>query len=764
MSAGAEFPRRHVRYLLALLGLTSVIAGCSSKEAAGPPAVAAVSVSPSRPSLDVGDTLRLRATVEDDAGNVVTDRDVLWSTDRPDIAMVSQRGDVIGVSAGTATISATAGGARGSARVTVVARKVSVFIAATAPDPLVEGQSATITGQGFDSVAANNRVTVDGVVATVTEATRTRLTITVPAAECRPARNVQLHVTTAEDQQGQVVSRSLRPTTVTTVPVGNQLIMRNPASFCLQFAPSQQAEAYLVGIQSVEESPKSLTSVKVDAVSATAGGVAPSLAPELARAPRPFSWQQDAQGDTLMLRHLAAEAKARAGDREAFERHRAQPAAMRVAPSAAMPATFPSTLKVGDVVSTRVPAVGRDVCAAFTSIQAVVRHIGTKGVWLEDVANPAGGYALSDIQLFSQLFDSQIYPGDVEYFGAPTDVDGNGRVAVVITKEVNKMLLGEGTFLLGFVAAADLVSRNTCASSNEGEVFYGRVPDATGSLGYPLSRADMLSKGPRNLAHELVHIIQFSQRLYGGGQIVFPSYWEQEGQATLAEEVIGHRVMGNATGRNYGRDVVEPPSGVLQWYWATFDIVGLYYGWRPQNPRMPNAPEQCSWLERTSAGNTGPCFLIDLLPYGMGWLFLRWLSDQFGPMFPGGEKGLHKALIALRQAGLGAVAGLVGVPADSLLAQFAAMQYVDDRVPNAAPRLTLPSWNLTQTFSPRESQVLIPRERTFSTFSDAVSVRGVSTAYYRISGTGRAGTALRVRAPDGNPLPAHMRLWVVRLQ
>jgi hypothetical protein len=710
----------------------------------------------------VGDTLRLRATVEDETGNVVTDRDVLWSTDRPDIAMVSQRGDVIGVSAGTATISATAGGARGTARVTVVQRKVSLSITSITPDPLVEGQSATITGQGFDSVAANNKVTVDGVVATITEATRTRLTITLPAAECRPARNIELRVTTNDDPQGQVVSRSLRPTSTISVPVGNQLIVRNPASFCLQFAPSQQTEAYLVGVTSVEESVKSLTSVKVDAVSATAGVSAPALVPELSRAS--FAAQQVTPGDTLMLRHLAAEAKVRASDREVFERHRAQPAAMRVAPSAAMPSSFPSTLKVGDIVSTRVAAYGQNACTGFIPIQALVRHVGTKGIWLEDVANPAGGYTLADIQLFSQLFDSQIYAGDVENFGAPTDVDGNGRVAIVITKEVNKISFGEGTFLLGFVAAADLVSRNTCASSNEGEVFYGRVPDPTGALGYPLSRADMLTRGPRNLAHELVHIIQFSQRLYGGGQVVFPSYWEQEGLATLAEEVVGHRVLGNATGRNYGRAVVEPPAGTLQWYWATFDIVGLYYGWRPQNPRTVNAPEQCSWLERASAGNTGPCYAIDLLPYGVSWLFLRWLSDQFGPTFPGGEKGLHKALVALRTEGFRAVAGLVGVSADSLLAQFAAMQYVDDRVPNAAPRLTLPSWNLTQTFSPRENQLLTPRERVFATFADAVSVRGASTAYYRISGTGRAGTALRVRAPDGTPLPSHMRLWVVRLQ
>ncbi len=63
-----------------------------------------------------------------------------------------------------------------------------------------------------------------------------------------------------------------------------------------------------------------------------------------------------------------------------------------------------------------------------------------------------------------------------------------------------------------------------------------------------------------------------------------------------------------------------------------------------------------------------------------------------------------------------------------------------------------------------ETGQLGPRERRFAPFTDAVSVRGGSTAYFRISGAGRAGTAIRVRDASGAPLPAHMRVWVVRLQ
>jgi hypothetical protein len=106
------------------------------------------------------------------------------------------------------------------------------------------------------------------------------------------------------------------------------------------------------------------------------------------------------------------------------------------------------------------------------------------------------------------------------------------------------------------------------------------------------------------------------------------------------------------------------------------------------------------------------------------------------------------------------------VPIDTLLAQWAAALYVDDRVPSAAPRLTFSSWNLFDMDSHRMNVTgrLVPRERAFGGFTDAVSVRGGSTAYFRVSGAGRAATAIRARDSGGGALPAAMRMWVVRLQ
>jgi hypothetical protein len=62
-----------------------------------------------------------------------------------------------------------------------------------------------------------------------------------------------------------------------------------------------------------------------------------------------------------------------------------------------------------------------------------------------------------------------------------------------------------------------------------------------------------------------------------------------------------------------------------------------------------------------------------------------------------------------------------------------------------------------------EPAPLQPRERSFAAaFSDPVQVRAGSTAYFRV--TASSSGAISVTGPEGAALPAHMRVWVVRLQ
>src|SRR5882762_2611836 len=81
--------------------------------------VASVAVSPAASSVPVGQTGQLTATPQDAGGTALSGRAVTWATSNAAVATVSGSGLVTGVTAGTATITATSEGKNGSATVTV---------------------------------------------------------------------------------------------------------------------------------------------------------------------------------------------------------------------------------------------------------------------------------------------------------------------------------------------------------------------------------------------------------------------------------------------------------------------------------------------------------------------------------------------------------------------------------------------------------------------------------------------------------------------
>src|SRR5205809_860377 len=83
--------------------------------------VASVTVSPATASVGVGQAAALTATPMDASGNALTGRVVTWVSNAPAVATVNGNGQVTGVAAGPATITATSEGQSGSAAITVTA-------------------------------------------------------------------------------------------------------------------------------------------------------------------------------------------------------------------------------------------------------------------------------------------------------------------------------------------------------------------------------------------------------------------------------------------------------------------------------------------------------------------------------------------------------------------------------------------------------------------------------------------------------------------
>lgn len=85
-----------------------------------PPKVATVRLTPTAAAVDIGATTQLAAAAVDALGATLPGRTITWSSQQPAIATVSATGLVTGLTAGNATISATADGITGTATVAVL--------------------------------------------------------------------------------------------------------------------------------------------------------------------------------------------------------------------------------------------------------------------------------------------------------------------------------------------------------------------------------------------------------------------------------------------------------------------------------------------------------------------------------------------------------------------------------------------------------------------------------------------------------------------
>jgi hypothetical protein len=89
--------------------------------APGPAPVATVVVTPAAPTVQIGATRQLTATLRDAAGNVLTGRTITWESSATGVATVSATGLVTAVAQGTALVSATSEGVADTSTVTVPA-------------------------------------------------------------------------------------------------------------------------------------------------------------------------------------------------------------------------------------------------------------------------------------------------------------------------------------------------------------------------------------------------------------------------------------------------------------------------------------------------------------------------------------------------------------------------------------------------------------------------------------------------------------------
>jgi hypothetical protein len=407
---------------------------------------------------------------------------------------------------------------------------------------------------------------------------------------------------------------------------------------------------------------------------------------------------------------------------------------------------------VGQSIPFRVPREGDKPCDNFDSISAVVKFVSQKAVIVQDVNAPANGFTDADFASIANEFDNLIYPVDTDYFGAPTDIDQNGRVYILFTPQINKLTPrdAKGIFA-GFFFAGDYYPRtgtNSCAESNGAEVFYLLVPDPTGQYSIASTRTQAWELARGTVAHELQHMINAGRRYQSRQQ--FEAIWLDEGLAHFAEEAVGRAARGFT-------DVQELA------FTDVFANQDDYYSFFDQNLRrfrswLANPDTSSAVSKHTDANLSGR---------GAAWALVRYASEKYSG---GNVRNFTRQLVAGPDTGLANVTKRSGTPYDSVLAGFMVANFADDLpIAGLNARYTYSTWRMRNAVAgaiggayPLQVNALSPSGSSITAQS-----RSGAASYFRYTTAGPTEPlAARVLDPSetGFATFAGARLYVLRVR
>ena len=293
--------------------------------------------------------------------------------------------------------------------------------------------------------------------------------------------------------------------------------------------------------------------------------------------------------------------------------------------------------------------------ANFTTVSANLKYTGAHTLLYVDAETPQSCLSDAEAADLGLAFDASIYDVDRSSFGNESDINHDGKVAILMSPVVNRMTPeGEATnpntgYIAGFFLASDLLPDLVDSRVTNGmEIFYSMVPDPDypPEFGNVFPKEKTLGVIRSVLAHEFLHMILFNYRvlIYGDGYSgdYMEDLWINEGLAHIAEDLNGF------DSSNIGR---------ANLFLADPGDVTLIYGGDELEER------------------------------GASFLFLRHLGDRFGtPVF--------RNLVQSKKAGVANVEAATGAYFNELFADWAAACYLDDRGITSDPRFNYSSLNL----------------------------------------------------------------------
>jgi hypothetical protein len=208
-------------------------------------------------------------------------------------------------------------------------------------------------------------------------------------------------------------------------------------------------------------------------------------------------------------------------------------------------------------------------------VTGVLRRIGTHADIYVDkaISLPA---ALED---WGAFFDS-VQPTLASVFGRELDVDGNGKIVVLITP-----IPAPSGIIFGYFFSANELPKSSVSYSNECDMIVIN----------PVAGYEQKLKG--TLAHEYQHLVHYSERITNGEAA--GESWITEAFSTLAEDLVGYGYLSTA-----GEADATPVNNVR--VVSVQDWLRRYYQW-----------SLTAWDGENYS-------------YGAAYLFGRYLYDQYG--------------------------------------------------------------------------------------------------------------------------------------
>jgi hypothetical protein len=325
-------------------------------------------------------------------------------------------------------------------------------------------------------------------------------------------------------------------------------------------------------------------------------------------------------------------------------------------------------------------------CTTPTNRTARVAAVSSSAIVLEDTLRPAGGFSDAEYLSIATTFDTLVYSVDTTAFGAPFDMDGNGRVILFFTSTVNALTPASSSSVIqGFFFERDLFPRTatqtvpvSCPSSNEGEMFYLPVVDPNAQYN-PWFRQIPITDVIGTTVHEFQHLINASRRIYVTPEIVEDEEdWLNEAMSHTAQEILYFHVAG-LTPRS---DVTFAASRSTATRLAALDAY--------QADNLFDFSAGITAVETSTAfAPTDPS--VELTTRGLGAALLRWALDQS----PGDERTYLKGLVDAPTQGIpnfnlifGGVGGLTGAVRATAVANF-----TDNSGIAVNALYSYPSWN-----------------------------------------------------------------------